>query len=254
MSTDKSTKGNGRGYRHGLRNTPEYYIWQSMNRRCYEQSRADYPRYGGRGITVCQRWRDSVAAFYEDMGPKPSPQHSIDRIDSNGNYEPQNCRWATQEQQANNKRSSHYLTHDGLTLTIAQWARKLDISEKVLGRRLSRGWPVEKALTTPTMPPNRHNLTMLTYNGETMCIADWSRRLGIKQHTLAARLRKGWSIAEAINAPVETHPNATMITYNGETVHIAEWARRLGIKQHTLAKRLNRYGWSVEKAFTTPVS
>lgn len=202
MATSNSTKGKGRGYRHGMRYTSEYRTWQDIQRRCHDQSRSDYSRYGGKGTVVCKRWRDSFLAFYEDMGPKPTPKHSIGRINNDGDYEPANCRWETAEQQANNKSSSHYLTHDGVTLTVAQWGRKLDISEKVLRRRLSRGWSVNEALTTPTMPAGRHNLRMLTYNGETLCIADWSRRNGIKPHTLAARLRYGWSVEKTLTTGV----------------------------------------------------
>ena len=87
--------------------SPEYRAWRSMLNRCDHPCVNSYERYGGRGITVCSRWRESFEAFLADMGPKPSPKHSVDRIDNDGNYEPGNCRWATPIEQAQHKRRGH---------------------------------------------------------------------------------------------------------------------------------------------------
>lgn len=93
--------------KHGLRYVPEYQSWKSMKNRCFSPNNTNFKNYGGRGITVCERWRNSLADFLSDMGPRPSPKHSIDRFPNNdGDYEPGNCRWATAKQQANNKRRS----------------------------------------------------------------------------------------------------------------------------------------------------
>jgi hypothetical protein len=133
------------------RRSREYGCWQDMKARCYKPNHQLFKNYGARQISVCVRWLESFENFFEDMGPKPFPEASIGRIDNDGNYEPSNVRWETYEQQHNNKRTSHYLTHDGITLTIAQWARRIGMHPNTLSERLSKGWSVEKALTTPTM-------------------------------------------------------------------------------------------------------
>ena len=106
------------------------------------------PDYAGRGITVCERWRTSFAAFLGDMGPRPTPQHSIDRIDNDGNYEPGNCRWATRSQQMRNTRCTRRITFNGETLGVRDWAERIGISTPGLFYRLEY-WPVDVALTAP---------------------------------------------------------------------------------------------------------
>ena len=126
----------------------EYSSWSSMITRCTNENRACYKRYGGRGITVCDRWRD-FKKFMEDMGPKPSPSHSIDRIDNNGNYCPENCRWATNKVQANNSTKCKMITYLGKTQSIMLWCEELNLKYTTTVARLSRGMSVQAAFTSP---------------------------------------------------------------------------------------------------------
>ncbi len=135
--------------KHGLYGTTEYVSWNGMIYRCTNQKGSNYDGYGGRGIKVCQRWQRSFENFIQDMGPKPSPRHSLDRIDNDGDYTPENCRWATPETQANNSRNNRWLSHDNRTLTLRQWSRVTGIKETTLLQRLRRGWNVERAITEP---------------------------------------------------------------------------------------------------------
>jgi hypothetical protein len=138
--------------KHGMaghNRPPEYDAWAHMIRRCYTPTTKAFEHYGGRGITVCQRWRDSFEAFLADMGPRPSAKHSLDRINNDGNYEPSNCRWATTDEQARNTRRNVKVTFRGETKTVAEWGRALGFPREVLRRRIAVGWPVELALTLP---------------------------------------------------------------------------------------------------------
>jgi hypothetical protein len=115
----------------------------------------DYPNYGGRGIKVCERWDKSFLNFLEDMGLRPYKM-SIERIDVNGDYTPENCRWATSKDQMNNRRNNVFLEFDGNRLTVAQWAEKIGFKYSTLKMRLVKGWDVQRALTTPLSKKNSY--------------------------------------------------------------------------------------------------
>lgn len=134
---------------HGMSDTREYACWRAIITRCENQNLPQYKDYGGKGIAVCERWRHSFENFRADMGPRPTLEHSIDRIDNDGPYSPDNCRWATFTEQMNNTRRNVYLEFQGERLTIIQWARKLHIHYSALYYRIRAGWGVERALTTP---------------------------------------------------------------------------------------------------------
>lgn len=138
------------GIKHGLWGTSEYWTWNTMRQRCINPNNPKYPIYGGRGISVCERWQ-KFENFIADMGNRPSADHSLDRIDNDGNYEPSNCRWATRVEQQNNQSNTTRLEFQGETLTIHQWATRLGIKAKTIDGRLRSGWSVEDALSHPLM-------------------------------------------------------------------------------------------------------
>lgn len=130
--------------------TPEYTTWATMLQRCTNEKCTVYANYGGRGITVCARWR-SFDNFLEDMGERPSSHHSLDRINNAGNYEPGNCRWATRAEQAANKRprkDAQWVTHPltGEVRTVAEWARVLGVPVRTLYNRVERNWSPARVL------------------------------------------------------------------------------------------------------------
>jgi len=142
--------------RHGdAGSNPEYRVWQSMLGRCRNPRSMAYRAYGGRGITVCDAWAD-YRAFLRDMGRRPSPEHSSLRIDVNGNYSPENVRWATRVEQARNKRSTAMVTARGRTRCVADWARDLGVRGDTIRGRLLRGWAEEDAVSRPPVRRNRH--------------------------------------------------------------------------------------------------
>ena len=141
---------------NSLGKTSEYHIWHKMIRRCHNPISKDFPRYGGRGITVCERWRD-FRLFLEDMGLRPASKMQIDRIDNNKGYMPDNCRWVTPKEQANNRRNSLYLTFLGETRTISGWAENIGLPYHLLFSRAKKGWPIEKILSS-----HRYNRRLTT--------------------------------------------------------------------------------------------
>lgn len=159
---------------HGMTNSPEYATWKSMRERCTVSIAENYPRYGGRGIIVCDEWMNSFEAFYRDMGPRPSSEHSIDRRENDGNYEPGNCRWATLEEQNNNRRSNKKFLIDGKLLTLTQIARKYQISVYTLRSRIYRDHlPIKTAIKRKASHRTAH------LNGVHKRLHEWANELNI---------------------------------------------------------------------------
>ncbi len=143
-----------RNYKHGHAplgaSTVEYTAWLNMRNRCLCPSNKSFKDYGGRGIKVCDEWQVSFFAFLKHVGLKPSNEHSLERLNNDGNYEPGNVQWAMRIQQGSNKRNNRFLVFNGQRLTIPEWSRRLGIKRTTIIMRLyARGWSVEDALSTP---------------------------------------------------------------------------------------------------------
>jgi hypothetical protein len=156
MKTDRellelAAEKNKKRERHGMNKSPEHSVWVGMKQRCYNPKRKDYRWYGAVGVTVCQEWRDSFIAFYEHVGPKPSPKHTIDRIDVFRGYEPGNVRWVLQAQQVENTTVSRLITINGKTQTVSAWEREMGLSKGQVKAREGYGWTTEEAILVPSV-------------------------------------------------------------------------------------------------------
>lgn len=196
-----------------------YRVWCGMKQRCYNQNNKGYKNYGGRGIYVCSEWKNDYAAFrewayengYDDNLPRK--YQSLDRIDNDGPYSPENCAWHTAMQQCNNRRSSCILEFDGEKRTLAEWSRLVGFSKGAVWRRLNTyGYTVEQALTVPLCSSNcrprkpTYTSRMIKYNGEEHTLAEWSRILHIRSGTLAKRIDMyGFTIEDAFTRPVRIY-------------------------------------------------
>ncbi len=137
------------GYAPTSKRIPEYNAWQNMKARCYRTKCDRYYHYGARGIRVCRRWKNSFENFLADMGRKPSPKHSLHRIDNNKNYTKSNCKWATAQEQQRSTSRSHFVTWKGQTKALPEWAELLQVPRSRLQSRLGLGWTIETAFTAP---------------------------------------------------------------------------------------------------------
>lgn len=189
-------------YAKGETKTPEYIAWVGMKQRCYNPNHHKYYLYGARGIIVCGRWLNDFSAFLADMGRRPSPQHSIDRINGKGNYEPSNCRWATKSEQAENRPDfNHMIEFKGKTQSVSAWAREYGITRELLKDRLRWGWSIEDALFTPLLPTGGcYHGKLLMYQGQLYTRVSLASKLNLNLNVLKERLQKGYSLDEAIYA------------------------------------------------------
>lgn len=189
---------------HGWNRTPEHNAWVGIKGRCYYPSSPSYKRYGARGIKMCQRWRDSFAAFLTDVGPRPGSDYSIDRVDNDGHYEPGNVRWATIHQQQRNRSSCRMISCFGKELTLVEWSEKTGLGQATISGRLARGMSTEEALTRESVyhrPKHKLKGAMIEWNGEIWDALALAKHNGVTRSALYLRLRYGWSMIEAVTMP-----------------------------------------------------
>lgn len=192
------------------RHTRLNYIFSAMKKRCYSPNCKAYKSYGGRGITICDEWRNpekvsikgtksnnvtkGFVAFKEwALNNGYADNLTIDRIDVNKGYSPENCRWATPKEQQNNLRNNVMITYKGHTKTLAQWCEELNVDYQLAHHRLQRNWSVEKTFETKA----NKGLPLITYKGKTQTVKQWSKELDIKYRTVYDRLSKKWTVEEA---------------------------------------------------------
>src|ERR1035437_1435821 len=180
---------------HGMAHLPEHSIWVGMRQRCYNPKTERFDRYGGRGISVCDRGNASFKNFYEDMGTRPSTSHSIERINNDGNYCPENCKWATQAEQSLNTRRNHIIEHDGKSMPLTQWAKELNINVRAVRSRVQHEYnTTERVLSTQRL---RKPIPCLEKFNLTLEDLDNAVAMGISKRTLFQRIRNGWPVETA---------------------------------------------------------
>lgn len=218
--------------------TRTYFTWHRMKSRCTKPFHQDYYLYGARGISVCDRWMASYENFYNNMGEKPKG-FSIDRIDNNGNYEPNNCRWASPHQQSLNKRSSRLIVLGEVTKNLSTWAQENNITPHVLRYRIQARMPEENLFSKDKVKPkdyshlknlSRKDNVILEFNNQFLTISQWSEKTGLKHTTIWHRIYTSkMSIEEALTKstgrPWNHGTNTGYSTYKCRCLECTEFNR-----------------------------
>lgn len=201
-SPEALSKPRKRHYEDGrdIRRDPTYKSWCCMKSRCYNQNSYQYKWYGMRGLTVCERWKNSFQNFLSDMGERPIGT-TLERKDRNGIYEPSNCKWATQKEQMRNTSRNRLLTFDGESKPLTEWAEMFDIPAARVAARIKLGWKDADALTAKKWGRS------IEFKGETRTIREWSEITGIKTKTIWYRVSSGWTASDALTIPTQRKIN-----------------------------------------------
>lgn len=186
---------------HGMTGSPEHMSWLAMRQRCSNPNNVCYSTYGGRGVRVCDDWQNSFEAFYRDMGPRPEGT-TLDRLDSNGNYEPGNCRWATPLEQSNNTRKVNFVVIDGESMSLSVASRKYGLSRFAIRRRIEQGMTPGQAVSTPPDKSSgarrKRNHAYVEFFGERLMMCELSERTTCSDSHLRYYLRQGLTAEQAV--------------------------------------------------------
>lgn len=250
---------------HRCANDPFYHTWCAMMWRCYKKEHHNYPRYGARGIYVCNEWHNPenfIKWAYSTVGEK-TKELTIDRINNDGPYSPENCRWATIKEQSRNRSTTRFETINGETKPLKSWCEQYGIGySTVLHRFNYLGWELEDALTVPIGGENIHKKSgvskryiMIEIDGEIKNISDWCKIYNINKSNVYYRIHNGQSPKEALENTInkrKVSKKRKEIEYNGESHTICEWADIFGVNRSTFTERIRR-GWSIDRILSEPV-
>lgn len=178
-----------------------FNIWVNMRQRCSNPNWTDFHRYGGRGISVCSEWNDDFKSFKRWAVKNAYKENlSIDRIDNDKGYCPENCKWSTAKEQARNRCSSRILTYGNQSKTLAEWSEITGLGSATIRKRIDAGWCTDDTFKTPL---NASPKNLITYKGQSKPIKEWAKVTGVNVNTLRSRLKK-WTVEKAFNQEVET--------------------------------------------------
>lgn len=238
--------------KHGDCYTSTYASHRSMMRRCYDPNSVSYKFYGARGVTVCERWRgvENYENFKNDMGERPHGT-TLDRFpDNKGNYEPGNCRWATPAEQARNFTNNRWITIEGESLILVDWANRVGLSPTTILDRLKRGWSELAAITTP--PDRRNTSRIYIVSGKSFTLKQLSALYGVDARCIRARLQRGIPIERALSASRGNGRKGQKVDTTCGSMSFAQMSAVSNIPTHTILERLAR-GWTPDEAMNKPL-
>lgn len=235
------------------KNSRLYGVWNNMKYRCNSNKGKAYDYYKKKGVKVCEEWMDfnKFYAWAMENGYDQNAEKgacTLDRIDVNGDYCPENCRWITIQEQQRNKTDNHYITAGGETKTMAEWAEEKGLAYNTMSNRVYKGFDSETAVNMPT-DTKRHYIVI---DGEKKTVTEWSKISGISVPAIIGRLNKGMDERSAVFGK-KMDSARRHITVNGETKTVQEWSEITGIKKGTILSRIDVCGYTPEKAITKPV-
>lgn len=211
-----------RSITHGKSRTRINRQWINMIARCENPNEIGYKNYGGRGIKVCKRWH-IFENFLADMGE--SKGLTLDRINNDKGYYKENCRWTDYKTQARNTRGNRLIEYKGITISVTEWAEKLGIGRQVINMRLKAGWSLEETFETPLLNRGIKNKIKvdhkhITFRNKTKSASEWAKELNINSWSMLRRLKKGWTVEEALTVPFNCNQNIGRIRANGKFTHL----------------------------------